>query len=149
MLPESFTLEIVTPERQLVRETLHDVQLPSANGTLGILPGHAPLLTELGLGELRYRKGHDSFSLIVIHGFAEVLPTRLIVLAERGERAEEIDLERAQKARERAEKRLAKPGYPELDWERARFALERALIRVQVAAKGGAVAAHEEHHAAP
>ena len=150
MLPESFTLEVVTPERKLVRETAHELQLPGREGFLGILPGHAPLLTELGLGELGYRKGRESFSLTMIHGFAEVLPSRVIVLAEIAERAEEIDMERAKSAKERAEKRLAKPGDPEVDWERASFSLRRALVRVQVAAKGGAAAAaQEEHHAAP
>ncbi len=149
MLPDFLTLEVVTPERQLVTETVTEVQLPGREGYLGILPGHAPLITELGLGEMSYRKGRDTHHATVIHGFAEVLPDRVIVLAEIGERAEEIDVDRARAARARAEKRLATPGAPDLDWDRATFALQRALIRLQVAAKGGAVAAHEERHPAP
>jgi F-type H+-transporting ATPase subunit epsilon len=150
MLPEFITLRVVTPERQLVHETVHELQLPARTGYLGILPGHAPLITELGVGELSYRKGKDLFYLATIYGYAEVLPDRVIVLAEIAERAEEINLERARAARDRAQKRLAKPTAPDLDWDRATFALQRAMIRLQVAAKGGAVAAaHEEHHAAP
>ena len=149
MLPEFLQLEVVTPERQLIAESVNDVQLPGLNGYLGILPGHAPLITELGLGELSYRKGKDTFYAAVVHGFAEVLPDRVIVLAERAERAEEIDVKRAQAARERAEKRLGQREAAEVEWDRATFALQRALIRLQVAAKGGAVAAQVEHQPAP
>ena len=149
MLPDTFTLEVVTPEHQVVHEKVHEVQLPGAAGYLGILPGHAPLITELGLGVLSYRKGTETFYVSAIHGYAEVLPDRVIVLAERGEAAEEIDVERAKGARERAEKRLERPSDPEVDWLRAQFALQRALLRLQVAAKGGAAAAAEdEHHSA-
>jgi F-type H+-transporting ATPase subunit epsilon len=144
MIPHDIQLEVVTPERHLVREPVSEVQLPGRNGCLGILPGHAPLITELGIGELVYKKGKDSFHLTVIHGFAEVLGDRVIVLAEIAELAEEIDAERAQSARERAEKRLAHPGSPDVDWDRAAFALKRALLRLQLAAKGGAVAAADE-----
>ncbi len=150
MLPKSFTLEVVTPERRLVRESVHEAQLPGLDGYLGILPGHAPLLTELGVGMLSYRKAHQISHLTAIRGFAEVLPDRVIVLAEVSERAEEIDVSRARAARERAEGRLAKPGDPEADWERATLALQRALIRLQVAGKSGAIAAgRESEHAAP
>lgn len=148
MLAEAITLEVVTPERQVVREQVVEIQLPGSNGYLGILPGHAPLITELGLGALSYHKGKEVFYLSVVHGFAEVLPDCVIVLAERAETAEEIDVERARAARERAEGRLAKPGDPEVEWTRAMFALQRAVLRIQVAAKGGAVAAAEDaHHA--
>ena len=150
MLPEHLQLEVVTTERQLVDDAVSEVQLPGLNGYLGILPGHAPLVTELGAGELSYRKDGGARYLTVIRGFAEVLPDRVIVLAEIGERAEEIDVDRARQARERAEKRLASAGAAEADWDRAAFALERSLIRLQVAAKGGAVAAaQEETHPAP
>ncbi len=149
MLPEFLQLEVVTPERQLVAESVNEVQLPGLDGYLGILPGHAALITELGVGEFSYRKGKDTFYAIVIHGFAEVLPDRVIVLAERAERAEEIDINRARAARERAEKRLAQREAAEIDWDRATFALRRALIRLQVAAKGGAVAAQVEQQPAP
>jgi F-type H+-transporting ATPase subunit epsilon len=144
MIPQQIQLEVVTPERHLVREQVSEVQLPGRNGCLGILPGHAPLITELGVGELVYKKGKESFHLSVMHGYAEVLGDRVIMLAERAELAEEIDAERAQSARERAEKRLAHPGDSDVDWERAAFALQRALLRLQVAAKGGAAAAADE-----
>jgi len=150
MLPDSITLIVVTPERQVARETVHEVQVPARNGYLGILPGHAPLISELGMGVLSYRRQRDVFHLCVIRGYLEVLPDRVIVLAEISERAEEIDIERARAARERAEKRLSKPGDPDVDWDRARFALQRSLVRLQAATKGGAVAAEAaEHHAAP
>ena len=137
MAAESLLLIVVTPERQLLRESVDDLQMPGANGYLGILPGHAPLMTELGVGELSYHIGKQSGHLAVIRGFAEVLPDRVTVLAELAERAEEIDVGRAQEARRRAEKRLASQD-PNIDWDRATLALQRALIRMQVAAKGGA-----------
>ncbi len=137
-------LEVVTPERRLVTESVTAVQLPGRAGYLGILPGHAPLLTELGTGELCYHKDGETWCTTVIGGFAEVLPDRVTVLADVGERAEEIDVERARAARNRAQKRLS--GHdPETDWNRAAAALERALVRLQVAAKGGAAAAAEDH----
>jgi F-type H+-transporting ATPase subunit epsilon len=137
MLPEHINLEIVTPARQVLRETVESVELPGKEGYLGVLPGHAPLITELGIGELTYRKGSETRHLTVIDGFAEVLPERVIVLAEVSERAEEINLERAVTAAERARERLAKAGSLEIDWQRATLALERALIRQTVASKGG------------
>src|SRR5271170_2633204 len=108
MLPKDIKLEIVTPARQVLRETVESVELPGRTGYLGILPGHAPLLTELGIGELTYRKGGETRHLTVIEGYAEVLPERVIVLAEVSERAEEIDLGRAATAAERARDRLTK-----------------------------------------
>ncbi len=137
MAAESLLLIVVTPERQLLRESVDDLQLPGANGYLGILPGHAPLMTELGVGELSYHSGKQSGYLAVIRGFAEVLADRVTVLAELAERAEEIDVARAEEARRRALKRLASQD-PSIDWDRATLALQRALIRSQVAAKGGA-----------
>jgi F-type H+-transporting ATPase subunit epsilon len=151
MRPETVNLLVVTPERQLVNEAVSELQLPGRNGYLGILPGHAPLITELGIGALSYRKGRDLHYLAVVHGYAEVLHDRVVVLAEMSERAEEVDVDRARAAKERAEKRLAKRDDADVDWDRAMLALERALVRLQVAAKAGAVAAaHDEHsHAAP
>jgi len=136
-LPEHISLEVVTPARQVLRETVEFVEIPGKDGYLGVLPGHAPLVTELGIGELTYRRGGDTGHLTVIEGFAEVLPERVIVLAEVSERAEEIDLERANLAVDRARERLAKAGSVEVDWERAALALERALIRQSVARQGG------------
>ncbi|MBI2956428.1 MAG: F0F1 ATP synthase subunit epsilon [Acidobacteria bacterium] len=137
MLPTALELQIVTPERLLVREEVHELQVPGRDGYMGILPGHAPLLSELQMGELSYRKGNHWSYLTVFWGFVEVLPHRVIVLAETGERGEEIDVERAQAARQRAEERLKRIGDPEVDLARAQVALQRALIRLQVAAKAG------------
>src|SRR5438270_6748905 len=138
MLPESIELIIVTPERQLLRDTVVEVTLPGAGGCLGILPGHAPLITELGIGELTYRaRGtNEPVHLAIISGFAEVLGDRVTVLAETAERPEEIDVARAEEAKKRAEERLASATRdPNLDWSRAAVALQRSLIRIQVARK--------------
>jgi F-type H+-transporting ATPase subunit epsilon len=134
MLPEAIELVIVTPTRQLVRTRVREVTLPGANGYLGILPGHAPLMTELGIGELTYQGRVQTEPLSVVRGFAEVLPDRVTVLAETAELAAEIDIERAEAAKARAEKRLAS-GDTNIDWDRAAVALQRALIRIQVARK--------------
>jgi F-type H+-transporting ATPase subunit epsilon len=146
MLPETINLQVVTPERQLVNEAVSGVQLPGRNGALGILPGHAPLMTELGVGELSFRTGRDTHYLAVVHGYAEVLGDRVVVLAEACERAEEVDVDRARSSKERAEKRLAKRDDADTDWDRAQFALQRALVRLQVASKAGAVAPEAETH---
>lgn len=138
MLPDSIELIIVTPERQLLRESVVEVTLPGADGQLGILPGHAPLITELGIGELTYRAkgGGEHEPLAILSGFAEVLGDRVTVLAETAERPEEIDVARAEEARKRAEQRLASASSdPNVDWERAAVALQRSLIRIQVAHK--------------
>ncbi len=136
MLPEAIQLVVVTPERQLLRETVVEVDIPGSEGQLGILPGHAPLMTEIGIGALSYRAGATSQPVIlaVIQGFAEVLPDRVTVLAETAERAEEIDLARAEAAKARAEKRLASSD-TNIDWDRAVVALQKSLIRIQVAKK--------------
>ena len=119
MLPDVIQLVIVTPERQILKETVSEVTLPGADGYLGVLPGHAPLITEIGIGELTYRTtGGQAGLLAVIRGFAEVLPDRVSVLAETAELAGEIDLPRAQAALKRAEERIAKGG-ENLDWDRA------------------------------
>jgi F-type H+-transporting ATPase subunit epsilon len=143
MLPEAIQLVIVTPERQLVRESVVEVQIPGADGHLGILPGHAPLMTELGIGELGYRAQGENQTTVfaVVRGFAEVLPDRVTVLAETAERAEEIDLARAEAALARAQKRLASND-PSIDWDRASVALQRSLIRLQIARKHRGVPAN-------
>ncbi|HEY2460933.1 MAG TPA: F0F1 ATP synthase subunit epsilon [Candidatus Acidoferrum sp.] len=136
MLPESIELVIVTPERQLLREGAVEVVLPGADGCLGVLPGHAPLITELGIGEMTYRAkgGGEPVHLAIIQGFAEVLGDRVTVLAEMAERPEEIDVARAEEALKRAEKRLASSAQdPQIDWGRASIALQRSNIRLQVA----------------
>jgi F-type H+-transporting ATPase subunit epsilon len=136
MLPDAIQLIVVTPERQLLRESVLEVTVPGLEGQLGILPGHAPLMTELGIGELSYRTNTSSQPIVlaVISGFAEVLADRVTVLAETAERAEEIDLARAEAAKARAEKRLA-AGDTNIDWDRANIALQRSIIRIQIARK--------------
>jgi len=134
MLPEALQLVIVTPTRQLLRAQVTEVTLPGANGYLGILPGHAPLMTELGIGELTFHSAKPSEPISIIRGFAEILPDRVTVLAETAELAAEIDIERAEAAKARAEKRLAS-GDTNIDWDRASVSLQRALIRIQVARK--------------
>lgn len=135
MQRDSLQLVIVTPVRQLLSESVVEAQLPGADGYLGILPGHAPLITELGIGELTYRTGSgQSGLLVVIRGFAEVLPDRVSVLAEMAERAEDIDVKRAQEALKRAQERIAQGG-ENIDWDRASLALARALVRIQVVSK--------------
>jgi F-type H+-transporting ATPase subunit epsilon len=136
MLPESIELVIVTPERQLLRQTVVEVTLPGGDGCLGVLPRHAPLITELGIGELTYhtKNASEAGLLAIISGFAEVLGDRVTVLAEIAERPEEIDLARAEEAKKRAEQRLASASSdPNMDWARAAIALQRSLIRIQVA----------------
>jgi F-type H+-transporting ATPase subunit epsilon len=136
MLPEKIELEVATPERFVLDEKVESIEMPGRDGYLGILPGHAPLLTELGVGILTYQKGAEVRRLTVVNGYAEVLPDRVIVLAEVSERAEEIDVQRARTAAERAQSELAKAtGAPEIDWQSASAALQRALVRVEAASK--------------
>ncbi len=136
MLPQSIQLIVVTPERQLLQVAVGEVTIPGLDGELGVLPGHAPLITELGIGELKYRAADSSQSepLAILGGFAEVLPDRVTVLAEAAEHPEEIDLTRAEAALARAEKRVASTD-ANIDWDRATIALRRAIIRIQIARK--------------
>jgi F-type H+-transporting ATPase subunit epsilon len=131
-LPTKLQLEIVTPDRALVREEMDEVQVPGSEGYLGILPGHAPLLATLNVGELWFRIGREKHYLAIAGGFVEVLPDRVTVLAQIAERAQDIDVARAEAARTRAEERLVRPSI-EFDIERARAALLKSLIRIQVA----------------
>jgi len=133
-LPTKLTLEIVTPERSLVSQQVDEVQLPGSEGYFGVLPGHTPLLTTLQVGELWYRIGQEQHHLAVAFGFAEVLPERVTVLAQIAEKPEDIDVPRAEAARKRAEERLARPPI-DMDFERARIAMMKSLIRLQVAAR--------------
>lgn len=137
MLPENIELEVVTPQKHVLRDSVQSVEMPGKDGYLGILPGHAPLLTELGVGVLTYKKGAETRQLTVINGYAEVLPDRVSVLAELSERAEEIDVARVRAAKDRAEAELAKAGSgsPDMDWQVASLALQRALARLQAAGK--------------
>jgi F-type H+-transporting ATPase subunit epsilon len=140
-LPEHIELQIVTPERHVLEETVDAVEVPGKEGYLGVLPGHAPLITELGVGTLAYRKGAETRFLTVISGYAEVLPDRVIVLAEASEKAEEIDAGRARTAQERAQAELAKAAAGSEEWQQASIALERALTRMQTISKAGVGAA--------
>ena len=133
-MPDTFQLEIVTPEKMVVRDAAEEMQIPGKNGYLGILPGHAPLITELAVGEISYRNNGYTHHLAVAWGFAEVLPDKVTILAETAERPEEIDVKRAQEAKQRAEERL-KSGSTETDYARAQDAVQRAEMRLQVAEK--------------
>ena len=130
-IPTKLTLEIVTSDRSLVREEVDEVELPGSEGYFGVLPGHTPLLSMLKVGELWYRVGQEKRYLAIAGGFVEVLPDRVTVLADIGERAEDIDVARAEAAKRRAEERLANP--VDVNLERARFSLAKALVRIQVA----------------
>ena len=143
MLPETIELEVVTPQRHVLQQTVKTVEIPGKEGYLGILPGHAPLITELGIGVLSYRNDSETRYLTVIDGYAEVLPDRVIVLAEVSERAEEIDVARTRTALERAKEEVAKAPAGDPEWDRASFALKRAMVRLQAASKTGATDAHE------
>lgn len=136
MLPDKIELEVVTPQRLVLHEDVKWIEMPARDGYIGVLPGHAPLITELGIGVLTYRTNSHAHYLTVMQGYAEVLPDRVIVLAEISERPAEIDLERSRSAKQRAEAELAKAGSPDVDWQRATLALERAIVREQVASKG-------------
>lgn len=133
-LPAKLSLEIVTPDRSIVREEVDEVQVPGSEGYLGILPGHTPLLATLAVGELWYRSGSEKHFLAIAGGFLEVLPDRVTILAQIAERATDIDVARAEAAKKRAEERLARPTL-DIDTERARIALMRSLIRLQVATR--------------
>jgi F-type H+-transporting ATPase subunit epsilon len=128
----ALTLEVATPTRLVVAESADEVVIPGSQGYFGVLPGHAPLLATLGVGELMYRQGAAQHHLALTGGFAEVRNDKVIVLAENAERPDEIDRERALRAKERAERRVGgREG--DVDFARAQAALTRALIRLQVA----------------
>jgi F-type H+-transporting ATPase subunit epsilon len=141
-MADTFELEVVTPDRLVVKDRAEEMQIPGKNGYLGILPGHTPLITELAVGEVSYRTPVGTERLAVAWGFAEVLPDKVTILAETAERAEEIDMARSLEAKQRAEARL-KGGTSEVDVERALRALQRAETRLQVAAEGKTAASHQ------
>jgi len=133
MLPEKIKLYIVTPDRQVLSESVDELQIPGRGGYLGVLPGHAPLISELTVGEISYRQGIHTSYLAVSWGYAEVLPDQVTLLVETAEKAEEIDVQRALDSKSRAEKRLAHITDPDIDFKRAQLSLQRAVIRIQVA----------------
>jgi F-type H+-transporting ATPase subunit epsilon len=133
-LPTKIQLLIVSADRSLVNETVDEVEIPGCDGYFGVLPGHTPLLTVLQVGELWYRQGPEKHYLSIAFGFAEVQPDRVTILAQIAEKAEEIDLARAEAAKKRAEERVVRPTV-DMDAERARIALMKSLIRLQVATR--------------
>jgi F-type H+-transporting ATPase subunit epsilon len=133
-LPTHLQLQIVSADRSLVNERVDEVEIPGADGYFGVLPGHTPLLALLGTGELWYRQGSEKHYLLLAFGFAEVGPDQVTILAQTAEKAEEIDVARAEAAKRRAEERLARPTV-DMDAERARIALMKSLIRLQVSTR--------------
>ena len=134
-LPTSIELQIVVPDRAIVKEQVDEVEIPGVDGYFGVLPGHTPLLAGLSVGELWYRKGQEKTYLAIAYGFAEVLPDKVTILAQLAERADEIDKGRAERARERASGRLE--GKSDVDYARARIALMKSLTRLQVSSRIG------------
>jgi len=128
-------LDVVTAERVVYSDDVDIVIAPGIEGQLGILPQHSPLMTMLQPGELIAKKGNEEFNLAVSGGFLEVRPDRVIVLADSAERAEEIDITRAEEAKKRAESRLEEKYTPKVDNVRAEAALRRSLIRLKVATR--------------
>lgn len=133
-LPTAIQLRIVSADRSLVNERVDEVEIPGSDGYFGVLPGHTPLLALLGAGELWYRQGQEKHYLLLAFGFAEVQPDQVTILAQTAEKAEEIDVARAEAAKRRAEERLARPTV-DMDAERARIALMKSLIRLQVSTR--------------
>ena len=133
-LPQHLQLQIVSADRSLVNEQVDEVEIPGSDGYFGVLPGHTPLLALLGTGELWYRQGQEITYVAIAFGFAEVQPDRVTILAMVAEKAEEIDIERAEAALKRAQDWLAR-GTVDMDAERARIALMKALVRLQASTR--------------
>lgn len=134
-MDKTFLLEIVTPYGLVVNSKVEEVYIPGDQGDFGVLPGHAPLLTSLRIGELHYRREKEVHFLAVSRGFAEVTPTRTTILADTAEPAEGIDIERANSAKARAEEKLRTLAKDDPDYPQAIEALERARVRMRVAEK--------------
>ena len=133
-LPTHLQLQIVSADRSLLNETVDEVVIPGFDGYFGVLPGHTPMLAVLQVGELWYRQGQEKHYVSIAFGFAEVLPDRVTILAQIAEKADEIDLARAEAAKRRAEERLTRLTV-DMDAERARISLLKSLIRLQVATR--------------
>jgi len=131
-MADQLALEIVTPDKLLVKVQADEVQIPGKAGDIGVLPGHAPLITELTIGEIAYKHGGTTEHLSVAWGFAEVLPDKVTILAQTAERAQDIDVKRAQEAKARAEDALKNAG-PDFDYEANAAAIQRAEVRIKVA----------------
>lgn len=149
MQPDALMLEVVTPEREVIRESVAEVHFPGGDGYLGILPGHTPLLTSLGIGTLSYRKGEERRYLSVAGGVAEVLPERVTVLADAAERPGEINVDRARAALSAAEEKLATGASDRsTDWPAVLAAIARARTRLEVATHSVSETSPQEAHAA-
>jgi F-type H+-transporting ATPase subunit epsilon len=133
-MADKLNLEVITPEKLALSEEVDEVVVPGLNGELGILPDHTPLISQLKTGVLTYRQGARSGRMHVSGGFVEVTPDRISVLSDVAEKPEEIDIDRAQRAKERAERRLASRG-EDIDFHRAELKLQRAMIRIQVGSR--------------
>jgi F-type H+-transporting ATPase subunit epsilon len=132
-IPKHLRLEFVTPERAIAHEDVDELQLPGEDGYFGVLPGHAPLLAALRTGEMWYRQGNEKHYAFIDGGFAEVLPDRVSIMAQVAERAEDIDLTRAEASRLRADNLLSKPTAADADADQNRTAMLRAVTRLNVA----------------
>jgi F-type H+-transporting ATPase subunit epsilon len=135
-MPEELTLEIVTPEKVAFQGIVEEVTIPGTEGEFGVLKGHAPLLGSVDFGELSFIRDHTKTRYAVHTGYAEVSPSRVTVLVESAERADQIDTERAKRAKILAEEKLTKLSKDDSEFERARLALTRAITRLNVATKG-------------
>ena len=134
-MADKLYLEVITAEKLALREEVDEVIVPGLDGELGILPDHTPLISQLKTGILSYRQGAQSRRMHVSGGFVEVASDRVSVLSDVAEKPEEIDLERAQRAKERAERRLASRG-EDVDFPRAELKLQRAMARIQLGGRG-------------
>ncbi|MGE0126787.1 MAG: F0F1 ATP synthase subunit epsilon [Blastocatellales bacterium] len=134
-MADKLNLEVITPEKLALREQVDEVVVPGVGGELGILPDHTPLISQLQTGVLSYRQGAEKKQMHVSGGFVEVASDRVSVLSDVAESPEEIDVERAQRAKDRAERRLASRG-DDVDFNRAELKLQRAMIRIQLAGRG-------------
>jgi F-type H+-transporting ATPase subunit epsilon len=135
MAEKELLLEVVTPDRLVLSTEADVVVCPGVEGQFGVLVGHIPFLSALEIGEMYYRKGGQTEYLAVSGGFAEVTGTKVTIVAESAEKGREIDVERAKRALERAEKRLAAAKTAEIDWARAEAAMRRSLVRAKVAGR--------------
>jgi F-type H+-transporting ATPase subunit epsilon len=125
-------LEVVTPEKQLLSQQVDEVIAPGSEGEFGVLPGHCFFLSTLRIGELRYRVGDHTAHMAILWGYVEVTPDRVTVMAEIAEKAEDIDVGRAQSAVEQAEQRLRAGGLPS-EVKEAEISLEKARLRKKIA----------------
>src|SRR5215470_1026628 len=134
-MADKLNLEVITPEKLALREQVDEVVVPGVNGELGILPDHTPLISQLKTGILSYRQGAQNTRMHVSGGFVEVADDRVSVLSDVAEKPEEIDVERALRAKDRAERRLGSRG-EDVDFPRAELKLQRAMIRIQLGGRG-------------